>query len=214
MKTGLWTFVAVLLGAVCGVLLGSASHPQTAVPAAPAELPGVEPESIQAQAQALFAEGTPTAPSDSASSSGAAPVVAPPVAPLPSAAPMAILVIPHGPGRFATLDLQAAELSQLPVYQGTLLRDGLANPAAITRAPKIATLRGPEPRVELLHLGFDREAQPVSAHVRLTEGPAAGQEGMVVLRATRKGRPDAAVLLRPIAAEPSEPAAAADEPLP
>lgn len=203
MKTALWTLVTVLIGALAGTLLGKATHPEAVVPPAPAELPGVEPEPSQGQAQPLFAEATPAsspaapAPIPAAADTADSPAVA-------ATAPTAVLVIPHGPGRFATLDLQAAELSQLSVYQGTLLRDGLANPASISRAAKIATLRGPEPKVELLHLGFDRDAQPIAAHVRLAEGPAAGQEGLVLLRVTRKGQPDAAVQVRPIASAPEQ----------
>lgn len=214
MKTGLWTLLAVLVGAVCGALLGTATHPQATVPAVAAELPGVEPEPPQGQVQPLFADATPSTQAAQAPDTGAAAARPEVVAPPTAVAPTAVLVIPHGPGHFATLDLQAAELTQIAVYQGTLVRDGLANPAVISRAPKITMLRGPEPRVELLHLGFDREAQPVSAHVRLTEGPAAGQEGMVLLRVAHKGQPETTVLLRPIAAVPAEPEGGADDPLP
>lgn len=210
MKTALWTLLATLIGTLAGALLGRATHPQAVVAAMAAELPGVEPEPSQGQAQPLFAEATPAgAPAALDSVPAAAEPAAPPAG--AAAAPTAVLVIPHGPGRFATLDLATAELPTLSVYQGSLTRDGLANPAAISRASKIATLRGPEPKVELLHLGFDREAQPVAAHVRLAEGPAAGQEGLVLLRVTRKGQPDAAVQVRPIASaqEDAEPEAAA-----
>jgi hypothetical protein len=120
------------------------------------------------------------------------------------------LVLPHGPGHFASLQLEAAGLTQLTVYQGSMVRDGLAHPPAILRAPKVATLRGSEVRVELLHLGFDRDAQPIAAHVRLTEGPAAGSEGIALLRVARKGQPEAVVQLRPLAGEAVEPGEASE----
>ncbi len=216
MKTILWSLVAVVVGLGGGALVGQLTHPRAEVPAAAVQAPGVEPEPPQGQALPLFADPTATAvavPGPAAAAPLAKPTEAAAAA-AAAAAPTAILVIPHGPGRFATLDLQAAELSQLSVYQGTLARDGLANLAAISRAAKIATLRGPEPKVELLHLGFDRQAQPVAAHVRLTDGPAAGQEGMVLLRVPRKELPDAAVAVLPIASEPAEPEPAGAEPQP
>lgn len=192
-----WSVALTILGVGLGWLVGRGTHPQAPLEASAGPLPGVEPEPPASQQTALFADSTPT-------SATAAPAAAPPPAPAPAAdalapaaeaaPPSEVLVLPHGPGRFASLQLEAAGLSQLTVYQGSMLRDGLAQPAAILRAPKIATLRGAEVRVELLHLGFDREARPIAAHVRLADG----QEGIALLRVAPKGQPEVLVPLRPL----------------
>lgn len=204
-----WTAASVLIGAALGWLAGRATHPQPPLTAVAEPLPGVEAEPPAAHKAALFADPTATAaPPEPSSPAGPAQADRAMQAQLPandaSAAapaqpPSDILVLPHGPGHFASLLLETAGLTQLAVYQGSMVRDGLAHPPAILRAPKVATLRGSEVRVELLHLGFNREAQPIAAHVRLTAGPAAGSEGIALLRVARKGQPEAVVQLRPLA---------------
>lgn len=215
-----WTAACVVIGAVLGWLAGSATHPQPPLAAAAGPLPGVEAEPPAGLKAALFADPTattappaPNAPSGPAQAGRAEQAQIPEVeasSATPAQPTAGILVIPHGPGRFALLQLEAAGLTHLAVYQGSMIRDGLAHPPAILRAPKVATLRGSEVRVELLHLGFDREAQPIAAHIRLVEGPAAGSEGIALLRVARKGQPEAAVQLRPVAGEAPEPGEATD----
>jgi hypothetical protein len=215
-----WTADCVLIGAALGWLAGRTTHPQPPLTAVAGPLPGVEAEPPAGHKAALFADPTataapaqPSAPSGAATADRAVQGQAPGV-PAAAAAevppPSGILVLPHGPGHFASLQLEAAGLTQLTVYQGSMVRDGLAHPPAILRAPKVATLRGSEVRVELLHLGFDRDAQPIAAHVRLTEGPAAGSEGIALLRVARKGQPEAVVQLRPLAGEAVEPGEASE----
>ncbi len=213
-----WTAASVLIGAALGWLAGRATHPQPPLTAVAGPLPGVEAEPPAGHKAALFADPTATAaPPEPSVAAGPAqadramqaqlPAIEASAA-APSQPPSDILVLPHGPGHFASLQLEAAGLTQLAVYQGSMVRDGLAHPPAILRAPKVATLRGSEVRVELLHLGFDREAQPIAAHVRLTEGSAAGSEGIALLRVARKGQPEAVVQLRPLASEAGNPSEA------
>lgn len=209
-----WTAACVLIGAALGWLAGRTTHPQPPLTAVAVPLPGVEAEPPAGHKAALFADPTattappePSAPAgpgqNDRAMQGQLPAVGESAA-APAQPPSDILVLPHGPGHFASLQLEAAGLTQLALYQGSMVRDGLAHPPAILRAPKVATLRGSEVRVELLHLGFDREAQPIAAHVRLTEGPGAGSEGIALLRVARKGQPEAVVQLRPLAGEAPE----------
>jgi hypothetical protein len=86
-------------------------------------------------------------------------------------------LLPRGPGRFAVIDLSTTELALVPVRAGKLDRDGAAPPHLFQKATKLAVIRAPGERVELLHLGYDREATPVLAHVRT----AAGIEGVIAL---------------------------------
>ncbi len=88
-------------------------------------------------------------------------------------------LLPRGPGHTALLDLEAAGLPSVQVRLGTLNRDGAANWARFAKNPRVATLAGPQARVELLHLGFDAEARPVLAHIRTVDD--ARQEGIVAL---------------------------------
>lgn len=216
-----WTAACVMIGAALGWLAGRTTHPQPPLTAVAGPLPGVEAEPPAGHKAALFADPTATtAPPQPSTAAGPAQAEGPAPAPVvdgnataAALPPSDILVLPHGPGHFASLQLEAAGLTQLAVYQGSMVRDGLAHPPAILRAPKVATLRGSEVRVELLHLGFDREAQPIAAHVRLTEGPAAGSEGIALLRVARKGQPEAVVQLRPLASEAGNPSDA-PEPAP
>ncbi len=88
-------------------------------------------------------------------------------------------LLPRGPGHTALLDLDAAGLTTLQVRLGTLNRDGAALWARFAKNPRVATLEGPQARVELLHLGFDAEARPVLAHIRTVDD--ARVEGIVPL---------------------------------
>lgn len=106
----------------------------------------------------------------------------PPSGRQPDVDPSEISLVPRGPGHFAFLDLQGAGVPSVTVRQGVLARDGAANWATFANKPKLALLKGPSVRVELLHLGFDGEARPVVAHVRTT-GHAGGEvEGIVPLK--------------------------------
>ncbi len=91
-------------------------------------------------------------------------------------------LLPRGPGRTAILDLEAAGLPTLQVRLGVLNRDGAALWARFAKNPKVATLQGPQARVELLHLGFDAEARPVLAHIRTVDD--ARVEGVISLVTT------------------------------
>ncbi len=114
-----------------------------------------------------------------------------------------VIILPHGPGFFAELDLAAAGLQSVPVYAGSLARDGLANPAQTAKGSKIGALRGPLARVELLHIGFQKDALPAVVHVKTPEG----LEGLVVVRVAKKGQPESVIAIRPLpsAAEPAAP---------
>ncbi len=90
-------------------------------------------------------------------------------------------LLPRGPGRTAILDLDAAGLGALQVRVGVLNRDGAANWARFAKNPRVATLQGPQARVELLHLGLDAEARPVMAHIRTVDD--ARVEGVIPLLA-------------------------------
>ena len=90
-------------------------------------------------------------------------------------------LLPRGPGRTAILDLDAAGLGALQVRVGVLNRDGAANWARFAKNPRVATLQGPQARVELLHLGLDAEARPVMAHIRTVD--EARVEGVIPLLA-------------------------------
>lgn len=89
-------------------------------------------------------------------------------------------LLARGPGHTALLDLEAAGLTTLQVRLGTLTRDGAANWARFAKNPRVATLQGPQARVELLHLGFDAEARPVLAHIRTVDD--ARVEGIIPLQ--------------------------------
>jgi hypothetical protein len=96
--------------------------------------------------------------------------------------PVAVSLIPRGPGRFAVLDLAAVDIPQVDVRQGQLVRNGAASWAQFAKRPRLTVLRGTQVRVEWLHVGFDREARPVVAHIRTT-GHAGGEvEGVIQLR--------------------------------
>lgn len=91
-----------------------------------------------------------------------------------------ITLVPRGPGRFAILDLSPIHRSRLDVRAGKLERDGGGVWANFAHARKVAALRGRKVRVELLHLGFDRDGVPTIAHIRTVD--ARKVEGVVSLR--------------------------------
>lgn len=86
---------------------------------------------------------------------------------------------PRGPGKYALLDLASAGVGALVVRQGAMDRDG-GLPPGRAKAKVIHTLRGSSAVVELLHLAFDAEAQPIAAHIRTCHPPIL--EGIVALR--------------------------------
>lgn len=192
--------VGVLLGGlVLGLAVGwlaigraqvpdaAPSWPTALVPAAPpagavppaaavqADPPAARRAQLPAPAAQAPAPATraPTQPAE-------APVETPPAA--AGFDPIAISLIPRGPGRYAILDLAAVDIPQVDVRQGALSRNGAASWAQFAKRPRLTVLRDPQVRVELLHVGFDREAVPVVAHIRTT-GHAGGEvEGMIPLR--------------------------------
>jgi hypothetical protein len=93
-------------------------------------------------------------------------------------------LIRRGPGQFALLDLAVVGVRVLLVREGSMERDGNGSFRAFDGKPIVARLRQVDReqgvRVELLHLGFDREGRATVAHVRTTDG--ARLEGVVSLR--------------------------------
>jgi hypothetical protein len=85
-----------------------------------------------------------------------------------------------GPGRFVFLELQAAAITSLTMREGQLARNGAATYGKFAQNAKVGTVKGARPRVELLHVGWDREARPVVAHIRTTGSPPI--EGIVALK--------------------------------
>lgn len=109
-------------------------------------------------------------------------------------------LIRRGPGHYARLDPSPAGLTSLIVREGAMERDGDGRFSPFARNPVVARLRandGPI-RVELLHLGFDRDGHATVAHVRTT-GPEP-KEGVISLK-FRRGMvavlPDEALAPRP-----------------
>jgi hypothetical protein len=85
-----------------------------------------------------------------------------------------------GPGRFVFLELQTAAIPSLTMREGQLARNGAASYGKFAQNPKVGAVKGARPRVELLHIGWDREARPVVAHIRTTGSPPI--EGIVALK--------------------------------
>ena len=206
MHTFLWTLLAVVVGAIVGTTAGwlrmrdqSEPAPQTT------QFGGVEAAAAAPAVTPLFADlaaaqTAATAASVAASGKAAVPTPAALGATVENAkntgsSPASpVLIVPHGPGFFGELDLAAAGVASIPVYAGSMTRDGLAQPSAIAKSNKIGTLRGPLARVELLHFGFLRDAVPVALHVRSADGI----EGLVLLRLQRKSAPDSVIAVRPL----------------
>jgi hypothetical protein len=95
-----------------------------------------------------------------------------------------VSLIRRGAGHVALLDFKDAGIRTLMVREGRLDRDGDGNFRPFRRNKVVARLVAPKGedsvRVELLHLGFDREGRPSVAHIRTTG--AAPVEGVVSLR--------------------------------
>ncbi len=204
------TAIALVVGAAAGVAVGKLGNSTPSPGEAPA-LPGVEVAAPAERTAPLFASATPAeAPAEAtANLQAAAPVEAPAAPgavarPSPDKPPNEILVLPHGPGHFARVDLAAAGLNSLPIYAGTMNRDGPAQLTSIQRAAKVGSLKGPEAEVEWIHAGFDHDARLVAAHVRVPDG---GPEGLIVLLVTRKGQPEVLLPLRPDPSRQAEPPA-------
>lgn len=196
-----WTALALVVGTLAGVAVGKAVSGRSAPAAAP-QLPGVEVAPVAERALPLFADATPAGAANAfrGAATGRAPepnTDRPTPLDPKAAPPTEVLVLPHGPGRMATVDLHLLGVAQLPVFQGVMTRDGPANLTSIQRAPRVAAIRDADTQFELLHIGFDRDARPIAAHIKLSE---TGQEGIVVLAVTRKGQPDAVAPLRPVLA--------------
>ncbi len=186
-----WTAIGLAAGLAAGIATGKLSFGTTTPGPAP-KLAGVEVAVAVERAAPLFADATP-AVAPLVPTTVAAELAAP-VAAADAKPPSEIIVLPHGPGHFAHLDLAAAGVASLPIYAGAMTRDGPAQLTSIQRAAKVGTLKGPEAEFEWLHAGFDREARLVAAHVRLPDG---GVEGIVVLAVNRKGQPELLLPLRP-----------------
>lgn len=193
MRLALQILGGLVAGLLVGLAIGWLVEGRAATPP-PFEVPAPPPVVVPVPAPV---EPTPTAapvaqppepiaardPPDAGAVPPAADVVE------PASLPPDVHLIPRGPGQFALLDLAPAGVPSLPVHQGKLARSGSVSPAFV-KAPKIATLRGPVVRVELLHLGFDNEARPIAAHVRTYGRPGGEVEGLVPLRIAAKGQPE------------------------
>lgn len=203
MRTIGYCLAALAGGLLVGAAAGWLRMRDHAGPGPAPQLAGVEAAAADRVAPPLFAD-LPSGPTAAAASAGQDNAGVPPAGaaaggatpPNGETAEPAVLVVPHGAGFFAELDLAAAGLPSVPIYAGALARDGLAQPAQVMKAGKIGTLRGPLAKVELLHFGFQRDAQASVAHVRSAEG----LEGLVVLRQPRKGAADLVIAVRPLSA--------------
>lgn len=152
----------------------AAAPPAEAAAAAHPDPPAGQPAKAPTQPAQLPAQAA-EAPAPTAQ----APAATPPPAGFD---PIAISLIPRGPGKFAVIDLAAVDIPQVDVRQGSLSRNGAASWAQFAKRPRLTVLRDAQVRVELLHIGFDRDAVPVVAHIRTT-GHAGGEvEGMIPLR--------------------------------
>lgn len=149
--------------------------------AAPAAVPGPvgAPDAVPVPVAVAPAGSAAAAVADPAQADD--PVI-PARAGIDSAQSVDVSLIPRGKGHFALLDLETAQVAALTIREGSLQRDGAAAYKNYSGNAKVGVLKGPRPRVELLHLGFDAEARPILAHIR-TAGHAAGEvEGIVALK--------------------------------
>ncbi len=127
-----------------------------------------------------------------------------------SAQPAVLRQLPRGDGAFVLVDLQAVGMTALVVHGGGLRRDGTVDAKALLKTPKIHTLRGPIAKAELLHFGYDGEAQPVVAHIRTVNRPGGEVEGIIAIRLVRPAGPPApagtnAVAYLPLVIDPEPP---------
>jgi len=152
----------------------------------------------------------PPAESDTAAAPQA-PVLAP-----GSSDPAALRQLRRGEGAFVIVDLAAVGMKSLLVRAGTLRRDGPVDAKALLKAPKVHVLRGPLAKVELLHFGYDAEAQPLVAHVRTVGRPEGDVEGIMAVRLQIAGQAGAEPLMAwlPMQVDPAPPVRAVPVPEP
>ena len=164
---------AFVLAAPSAATAAAAPEAAAAAPA-PAAAPASDPRPPADPAPAA-------APAGDAAAAEGDPVI-PARAGVDGAGAVDISLLVRGKGHFAFVDLETAQVTALTIRQGELQRDGAANFKTFAGRPKVGVLKGPRPRVELLHLGFDAEARPILAHIRTT-GHAAGEvEGIIALK--------------------------------
>lgn len=229
-------FVVVLAGVgAAGVLVGGlagwlAHRGETTPPALPAvaSIDPTVPLPAEGSATALSllpaAAGTAEAPAAAADAAAkdpapeadaAAAPEAPALAP-GSSDPAQLRQLRRGEGAFVLVDLGAVGMKSLVVRQGSLRRDGPVDAKALLKAPKVHVLRGPVARAELLHFGYDGEAQPVVAHIRTVDRPGGDVEGIIAVRLQLGGEAGATPLLAwlPMVVDPEPPVRPAPVPAP
>lgn len=164
---------------------------------------------------AATAAATAAAEEPPSESDAAATLQAPTLAP-GSSDPAALRQLRRGEGAFVIVDLGAVGMKSLLVRAGTLRRDGPVDAKALLKAPKVHVLRGPLAKVELLHFGYDAEAQPVVAHVRTVARPEGDVEGIMAVRLQIAGQAGAEPLLAwlPMQVDPAPPVRAVPVPEP
>lgn len=154
--------------------------PSTTAPAAAPAAPVPAPAAADDAAPPAAHAAPPAAPVAAAAAEGD-PVI-PARAGVEGAEAVDISLLARGKGHYAFVELETAQVTTLTIRQGELQRDGAASFKTFAGRPKVGVLKGPRPRVELLHLGFDAEARPILAHIR-TSGHAAGEvEGIIALK--------------------------------
>ena len=174
---------AVLAGAAYGHFVLAPGN-LAPVRARPPEVPAATPVPVAAEADAgVGDEPEPAAkPRDDGEPDAEPTEAAPGPADAGTAAELADTMVPEetaqrvdsdpalikrGPGQHARLDLRAAGIGTLLVREGRMERDGDGRFGPFARNPVVARLRGDAPvRVELLHLGFDRDGHATVAHIR------------------------------------------------
>jgi hypothetical protein len=213
----------LLVGAVAGWGTARSAVPPTLAPAQSVDPTVALPQGGTATALALVVDTTAVAPADAAKTEPKTADAADPknpqaVAEPPppevlapgSAQPAVLRQLPRGDGAFVLVDLQAVGMTALVVHSGSLRRDGTVDAKALLKTPKIHTLRGPVARAELLHFGYDGEAQPVVAHIRTVDRPGGEVEGIIAIRLMRPAGPTAttgtkAVAYLPLTVDPDPP---------
>lgn len=227
---------ALLLGgvAIAGVVVGGLAswlvHRGDTIPPALPALASVDPTvplpagGTATALSLLPAPAASEAPATSAKPSAAVAPAEPDAATVPSAPtlapgssdPAALRQLRRGEGSFVVVDLGAVGMKSLLVRAGTLRRDGPVDAKALLKAPKVHVLRGPLAKVELLHFGYDAEAQPVVAHVRTVGRPDGDVEGIIAVRLQVAGQPGAEPLLAwlPMQVDPDPPVRAVAVPAP
>ncbi len=201
-------FAAILAGVGAGALWWAPSHaapapeaegaPATATDApdddpppaaAPAPIaPADDADAIGSTAPAAATGGTGTAGADAGGDEDTNTTGALLPAQIEAGTDTDPSLIARGPGKFAFVLIGEAGLKTLLVRQGALERDGDGRFAPFAKAPIVARLRGPEARVELLHLGFDRDGRATLAHVRVPGTTVARPAGAPLAAAASVGK--------------------------